>query len=216
MVLTLALPAMLVIAARKVDSPRFTKGLCWTIAAVLLVNEAGYYVRGFQTKTWAGFVQENLSLHLCGLALYATVLTLTTRNQFLFEMACFWGLIGTTQAILTPNVPNDFPDYWFWQFFICHCGIVVGVVFAVGVLRMRPRRGSMWRVFAITNVFLVLVGVFDYLVGANYMYLREAPEVKSPLVAWGWPWHIVIAYVLMFVGFWIVERLLGRRAPGAE
>lgn len=214
--LTLLLPALLIIAARKADSPRFTQALCWTMAAVLLANEAGYYVRGLRDKTWIGFVQSSLPLHLCGIGLYMTVLTLVTRRQIIFEMACFWGLIGTTQAILTPTLEFDFPDYWFWQFFICHSGILVGVVFVVGALKMRPRRGSMWRVLAITTVCLILIGAFDFLTGANYMYLREVPQVNSPLVAWGWPWHIIKAYVGMLVGFWIVERLLGQKALGAE
>jgi hypothetical integral membrane protein (TIGR02206 family) len=212
--LTLLLPVLLIGAARKANSSRFTKVLCWTIAAVLLANEVVYYVRGFQTKTWIGFVQSSLPLHLCGIALYMTVAALVTRRQLIFEMACFWGLVGTTQAVLTPTVEFDFPDYWFWAFFICHCGILVGVVFLIGALKMRPRRGSMWRVFAITTVCLILIGAFDLLTGANYMYLREAPEVSSPLVAWGWPWHILIAYVGMLVGFGIVELALGRRDPG--
>ena len=66
------------------------------MAAVLLANEAGYYVRGVQSKTWIGFVQSSLPLHLCGIGLYMTVLTLVTRKQIIFEMACFWGLVGTT------------------------------------------------------------------------------------------------------------------------
>jgi len=214
--LTLLLAALLIIASRNADSPRFTKSLCWTIAAVLLANEVGYYVRGFQTKTLIGFVQSSLPLHLCGIALYMTIAVLISRRQLIFEMACFWGLVGTTQAILTPTLEIGFPDYWFWQFFICHCGILVGVVFVIGALKMRPRRGSMWRVFAITTVCLLPIAAFDYLTGANYMYLREAPKADSPLVALGWPWYIGIAYVGMLVGFWIVERLLVKRAPGAE
>ncbi len=120
--------------------------------------------------------------------------------------------MGTPQALLTPTVEFDFPNWWFWQFFICHCGIVVGVVFAIGALKMRPRRGSMWKVFAITNLSLVLIGAFDYLVDANYMYIRAVPEADSPLAALGWPWHILIADVLMLLGFWIVEKLLAPKA----
>ena len=206
--LTVAAPALLILIARKVNSPRFTKTLCWAIAGILLANELGYYVWQAQSRTLLGFIQNTLPLHLCGLALYMTAIALVTRKQIIFEMACFWGLVGTPQAILTPTVDVDFPAYWFVQFFICHCGIVVGVVFAIGALKMRPRRGSMWKVFAVTNVCLVLIGAMDYFSGANYMYLRAAPEADSPLVVLGWPWHILIAYVLILVGFWIVERLL--------
>ena len=206
--LTVATPALLILIARKANSPRLTKALCWTLAAVLLGNELGYYVWQAQSRTFLGFMQNTLPLHLCGLALYMTVITLITRKQIVFEMACFWGLVGTPQAILTPTVDVDFPAYWFIQFFICHCGIVVGVLFAIGALKMRPRRGSMWGVFWITNLCMLLIGAFDYFTGANYMYLRAAPEADSPLIILGWPWYILIADALMLLGFWIVERVL--------
>ena len=208
---TLMLPAMLVVLAGKVDSSRFTKFLAWTLAVVLVGNELAYYAIGLTSRTWLGFLQNSLSLHLCGLAMYMTAIALVTRKQIIFELACFWGLIGTPQAILTHTLEIDFPAYWFWQFFICHSGIVVGVLFAIWAMKMRPRRGAMWRAFAITIVCLILIGAFDFLTGANYMYLREVPETDSPLVALGWPWHIVMAVALMLLGFWIVERLLGRR-----
>jgi hypothetical integral membrane protein (TIGR02206 family) len=206
--LTLAIPALLVLAAKKAGSQRFTKVLCWALAAVLLGNELGYYAWQVQSRTFLGFVQNALPLHLCGLALYMTAITLVTRKQIIFEMACFWGLVGTPQAILTPTVDVDFPAYWFIQFFICHCGIVVGVLFAIGALKMRPRRGSMWRVFWITNVCMLIIGAFDYFTGANYMYLRAIPEVDSPLIMLGWPWYILIADAMMLLGFWIVELIL--------
>jgi len=213
--LTLAAPAVLIFASRKINSDRLTKAICWTIAIALVANEFMHYVVGFRNRTWLGFLQESLSLHLCGLALYAVAAALITRKQLVFELACFWGLIGTPQAILTPTAAADFPSYAFWQFFICHCGIVIGAVFAIGGLNMRPRRGSMWKVFAITNACLLLIGVFDFLTGANYMFLREAPDIDSPLVALGWPWHIVIADALMLLGFWFVELLLAPKGDKA-
>jgi hypothetical integral membrane protein (TIGR02206 family) len=214
--LTVAAPALLILLARKVDSPRFTKALGWAIALVLLGNELGFYIRQAQYKTLLEFAQDTLPLHLCGIAMYLTIITLFTRKQILFEIACFWGLVGTPQAILTPAITVNFPDYWFFQFFVCHCGIIVGVVYAIGALKMRPRRGAMWRIFVITNICLLLIGAVDFLIGANYMYLREVPQGDSPLIAWGWPWHIVIAVSLMLLGFWIVERILAPKSPTRE
>ncbi|MCP4374716.1 MAG: TIGR02206 family membrane protein [bacterium] len=210
--LTVLLTVLLVYITRKANSPRLTKTLCWTIAIVLIINELCYYVIGITNRTWLGFVQESLPLHLCGLALYLTAIALVTKKQFIFELACYWGLVGTPQAILTPT-ELEFPGYWFYQFFICHCGIVVGMVFAIAALKMRPRRGSAWRIFAVTNVCLAVIGLFDYLTGANYMYLCAAPKVDSPLVAFGWPWHVIIAWVGMLVGFLILERFLAPKDP---
>jgi len=208
--LTVLVPAGLIVAARRFDSPAVTRAICWTLAAVLLANEVVYYAENLRARPLLGFVQESLPLHICGIALYMTVVALITRRQIIFEMACFWGLVGTPQAILTPSQGFAFPEYWFWQFFICHCGIVVGVVFAIGGLGLRPRPRSAWRVFIITNGWLAVIAVFDWLVGANYWYLVEAPKADSPLLFLPWPWYILLADGLMLVGFLLVEWLLRR------
>ena len=58
------------------------------------------------------------------------MLALLRRNQILYEIGYFWGIVGTLNAVLTPQLDLGFPHYRFFQYFIVHGGIVVGVLFA--------------------------------------------------------------------------------------
>jgi uncharacterized membrane protein YwaF len=48
-------------------------------------------------------------------------------------------------------------------------------------LRLRPRRGSVRRVFTITVAYTALVGWFDWLTASNYMFLASTPRHGSLL-----------------------------------
>ena len=199
--LTAALPAGLIFVVRKADSPRASKAICCGLAAVLLANELLHYALGFRSVGWRGFMREFLPLHICGLAVYLAAFSLVTRRQWAYEIAYFWGLAGTVQAILTPDLQAGFPQYWFFQYFIRHSGIVTAVLLATIGLKMRPRTGAVLRVFIITNVWLVLVAAANWALAANYMYLSRRPDVPSPLVILPWPWYIVLADALVLVAF---------------
>ena len=151
--------------------------------------------------------------------MYLLVLALLTRNQLAYEIAFFWGLGGTLQAVLTPNLPVGFPSYRFVQFFVTHSGIVVGVLFATWSLRRKPRRGSVLRVFIISNLFMVAIAGANVLLGANYMFLCGPPDAPTFLFFAGWPWYIVFLefvaialFVLLYLPFPLCERLRRRRA----
>jgi hypothetical integral membrane protein (TIGR02206 family) len=67
-------------------------------------------------------------------------------------------------------------------------------LFLVVGLRLEPRPGAVWRVFGITLVYTAVVGLFDWLTDANYMFLAAVPRHTSLLSVLGpWPWYIVSA-----------------------
>ena len=61
--------------------------------------------------------------------------------QQLYELAYFWGLGGTVQAVLTPDLDTRFPSFDFFRYFIAHGGIVVSVLAMTIGLRLRPQPG---------------------------------------------------------------------------
>ena len=53
----------------------------------------------------------------------------------------------------------------------------------------RPRPGSVWRVFALTQAYLAATLVVNLCTGANYGYLLAKPSNPSLLDHLGpWPW----------------------------
>jgi len=207
---TAVVAAGLVRVSRRAGSAALTRRIAVVIAAILLITEAASYVQGFRSGGWPRLIRNDLPLHICGCAIYLTALALLTRRQLVFEVAFYWGIIGTVQALLTPNVTEGPCGVWFWLFFIRHSLIVVGVIFAWLAMDMRPRRHSAWWVFGITNVWLAIVACANWWLGSNYMFLCQAPDVASPLVKPPWPWYVVIADLLLIVGFcglqWLSRR----------
>jgi hypothetical integral membrane protein (TIGR02206 family) len=102
-------------------------------------------------------------------------------SQRWFEIAYFWGIGGTLQAVLTPNLAFGFPDFRFFCFFISHSGIIIGVIFVMRTRGYRPRFMSIVRTFAWSEFYFVVTFVADELTGYNYGFLLHKPEAFSIL-----------------------------------
>ncbi len=202
--LTIVLPIALSVLVRKADSSVLTNAVRYLLAATLIINEIGGWIyRAATVQSFSVFVQSYLPLHICGVALFVIVLALLRRNQILYEIGYFWGIVGTLNAVLTPQLGVGFPHYRFFQYFIVHGGIVVSVLFATWGLRMRPTLKGLLRAFLLVNFYMVVIAGVNLLLKSNYMFICDPPLTKSPFFFAPWPWYIPIldgvALVLFFV-----------------
>lgn len=125
--------------------------------------------------------------------------------QKTYEIAYFWGLVGSSNAVITPALESGFPQYRFFQYFIAHSGIVAGVLFATWGLRMRPTLGGLFRAFLCLHLLAVVVAVVNALSGSNYMFLCEPPQgTASPFLFAPWPWYIPILDAIALAMFFAV------------
>ena len=60
---------------------------------------------------------DALPMQLCDWAMFAVIAALVTLRRGVYEVAYFWGLAGTLQAILTPNLQSGFPELVVRQLF---------------------------------------------------------------------------------------------------
>ncbi len=164
---------------------------------------------------------EVLPLHLCSMAVFATVWTLVTRSPRAFELAYFWALAGTTQALATPDLRAGFPDPAFLAFFAGHGFLIVGVLYATLALGLRPTPMSIVRVALTTLVLAVLVFGVNLALGTNFFYLMAKPPGASLLDWFGpWPWYwlglvgaSLASFAVLYAPFFVLDRLdRGRRA----
>ncbi len=201
----LAVPIVLTLVVKWLDSAKATLAICYGFAGVIAVNEVLNWSHRIATVGVHEFVQEYMPLHVCGITVFAVVVTLVFRRQTAYEIAYFWGLVGATNAVVTPQLDIGFPQYRFFQYFIAHGGIVAAALFTTWGLGMRPGARSVLRVFVLLNVLaVVLIGV-NVMLGSNYMFLCQPPATKSPFFFLPWPWYLLfldgIALVLFYVLF---------------
>ena len=202
---------LLVVAARRRPGP----WLKW-LAAVLLVDEVSWWVFLLGGGEPGSQVALSLPLQLCDVAIFIAAAALWTRRQLLAEVTYFWGLAGTIQALLTPDLPQHFPSYPYFQYYIAHGGVVAAALVLVVGLGQRPRRWAVARVAGLTVAYAALVGFVDAVTGADYMYLRSKPPTATLLDVLGpWPWYILSAAAIAVCLFAILDapfRLRERRA----
>ncbi|MGH2962633.1 MAG: TIGR02206 family membrane protein [Solirubrobacterales bacterium] len=184
----------------------FTRGLALLIIGAYLVENVVVVARG----NWS--VERSLPLHLTDAVTIVAAFALWRPRPFAVELAYFWGLTASLQAVLTPDLDSGIPSLFFWTYFVTHSGAVVAAVFLTWGLGLAPRPGAVPRVLGATVAFTALAGVGDLLTGGNYMFLREKPEQASLLDLMGpWPWYIFGAAVLAVAMFAVLDLPFRRR-----
>jgi len=209
--------------------------VCWGLAAVtagaLITDQVSRLIDG----TWT--FRETLPLHLCNIAVFvvAAALPLAARcawrdktgagvlhgsrrerkwAQFLYELAYYWGIGGSTQALLTPDILEGFPHPIFVRFFVTHGGIVAGVMVMTFGCGLQPRRGSLARVWLVTQALAAVVMVVNALTGGNYMFLCGPPARASLYDYFGqWPYSLItleivgaLVMALCYLPWWWLDR----------
>jgi hypothetical integral membrane protein (TIGR02206 family) len=177
--LTIALPFVLAAVVYRTKSTRVERAIVALLSAVLVVNYIAYlvFVRSHGNLTW----QQMLPLQLCDWGMVVVIVAMWTGNQRWFEVAYFWGIGGTLQAVVTPNLRFGFPDWRFISFFTSHCGIIIGVVFLMLTQKYRPYPRSILRTFLWSELYFVVTLIADELTGFNYGFLLHKPEAFSIL-----------------------------------
>ena len=152
----------------------------WILVSILVANYIGYAV--YQLRAGSFRWQEALPFQLCDWTMFVVIVALLTagRPRWL-EVAYFWGIGGTLQAVITPNLAFGFPDIRFFAFFAAHCGIAIGVLYLMVSRRFRPTVASIWRTLAWSEFYLVVTLFVDWMTGVNYGFLLHKPAAVSIL-----------------------------------
>ena len=198
-----AVTAALVAAARWRPGP-WIDVVARALAAVILVNEVGWFVWAWRLGVFT--VRDNLPLFLCDIAAFIAAAALVTRGRLVTEITYFWGIAGTAQGIVSPDIGNHFPTYQFFQYFIQHGAIPAAALFLVVGLRIYPRPWAAVRVFALSVALVLVDALANLLTGGNYMFLREVPPGWNLLDLFGpWPWYIFGGALLAVVFFAVLD-----------
>ncbi len=179
--------------------------LAWMILIVELTWYAYYLERGWFTFPYS------LPLHLCDLVLWLTVYTLFTLKPWAYELIYYWGLAGTTMAVLTPDVSTQTLSYLTLSFFAAHGGIIVAILFLTWSRQLRPRPGSVWRAFLALHLYAALIALFNIIFETNYFYICEKPTEASLLDYMGpWPLYVLVGDALGLLLFWLLWLPFGK------
>lgn len=189
-------------AGRRMRGPARVR-LGWTLGFLLLGYALALY---YQEATMGGLhASYSLPMQLCDWVLIACLVTLFRPNALASEIAYFWGLGGTLQAVLTPDVAQGFPSWRFIEFFWGHGVTLLGIVYIIAAQGFRPRPRSVFRMMIALNVYGLSALGLDLAFGWNYGYLMRKPSEASLFSYLGpWPWYIVSVEGIALASFWLL------------
>jgi len=148
--------------------------------------------------------QEDLPLHLCSfLALVIPVLSYT-RKYIYYEIFFFLILAGTLQSLITPSDYN-FLNFTFFRYWLVHSGLVLFMLYATFVYKMRPTIKSVFKSFIAMQFYVILMFLINYLLGSNYFYTNRKPEATTLLDVFGeWPQYIFVVELIVIPFFLLI------------
>lgn len=174
---------------------RFTektkKWFPYLLTGILLANEASYHIWAISLGRWT--IQEMLPLHVCAVLIWLSPLMLIKKNRTVFEVTYLLGIATAFMVILTPALdPFGFPHFRWFHVFTSHGMLILAAVYMVFVEKFRPHPKSLLKTFGIINLYMIPVGLVNFLVGGNYVFLAHKPSGTSVLDLFGpWPWYIL-------------------------
>lgn len=178
------------------------------VAFFLITLETAYHVWMIQTGTWTA--SRSLPLELCSFATFFTILLLITRRKIFYEILLFIGLLGASQALLTPYLYFGFPHFRFFHFFCTHILIVCTPLYFTWVKNYRPTFTSIIKTMIFLNLLVPVISFVNQLTKGNYLYLHHKPATASMLDFLGpYPWYILslegVAFTLSIL-VWLLFR----------
>ncbi len=184
----------------------------WVLGGLLLLNELIYYGYKF-SRHWFQF-PAGLPLQLCDLIVWLTVIAAFTLWQAPFEFAFFTGLVGTSMAVITPDLWDPFPSYPTIYFFLAHGGIVMVLLYLWWSRQAKPQPGCIRRVMLMLNGYALTIGLFNWAFGTNYMYLCQKPPASLLDYLGPWPVYLLGGELVALAFFSLLALPFRRTATG--
>ena len=149
-------------------------------------------------------LKTSLPIHLCGISGILAGIMMFRSSHYGFEFLALIGSPGALHALLTPQLNHGTIPFLIFKYYVSHAGIILVPLFLAIVLGYRIKRSSWYRVLLLCQVLLIIIGLTNYFIGSNYMYLAEKPLVNNPMVVGEWPWYILgfeilgLVHILIF------------------
>ncbi|MBO1582231.1 MULTISPECIES: YwaF family protein [Bacillus] len=171
----------------------------YTMVFLFIGSEIGLDV--WQMKAGIFQLSTSLPFELCTISLVLVTIMVITKSYKIYEIVFFTGIIGASQAILTPNLQYAFPHFRFIEYFIAHVLLIWAPLFMTWVEGYRPTFQSIKRTMIFLNLLIPIISFVNYKTGGNYMFLAHKPETASLLDMLGpHPYYIISLEIAVFIG----------------
>jgi len=157
---------------------------------------------------------NDLPLHICRLLALLAPFVIWKENKFWLGVFYFWIIVGTLNAVITPDLEWGIPHWTYYYYFILHVFLVLLPLYYTIVLKFRVRARDLWNAYWTANVFLIISLPINFLLESNYMFTRHKPLVPTLIDSMGpWPWYLVslqflalLLFIIVYLPFYFLNK----------
>jgi hypothetical integral membrane protein (TIGR02206 family) len=120
-------------------------------------------------------------------------------EQFLFDCAYVLGFAGALQAMITVDLTGVYNRIGVYTLNWQHSLIILNVLWLIFAYKKKFTIKGVFRAFLFMNLIIIPVGLINYILDANYMFLCKPPNVNSSFLIGEWPTYIIWLELIYFV-----------------
>ena len=178
------------------------------VAFALLQEVLDYFNRFFLDQAYFVSWQTDLPLHFCHFGFYFSLIGIIIAmkekdnskvEQFLFDCAYVFGFAGALQAMITVDLTGVYNRIGVYTLNWQHSLIILNVLWLIFAYKKKFTIKGICRAFLFMNLIILPVGLINYILDANYMFLCNPPKVNSSLLIGEWPTYILWLELIYFV-----------------
>ena len=171
------------------------------LGRVLGALTAAIYAGSLVYSLFPPTLGRSLPLRLTDLATMSAAYALWSRRNWAFALTYYWGLVLSTQALISPVLyAPDFPSYQFLAFWAIHLLVVWAAIYLTWGRGMRPGWHSYRTAVVATAVWAAVTFTFNRIASTNYGFLNGKPGTATLLNVLGpWPVYILTGGALLLI-----------------
>jgi len=194
----------------KIKSNKHKLYISYGIISFAIIQEIiDYANRIFLDELYDFKLSTDLPLHFCIIGFYFSIfgiyIAITDKKynakleQFIFDCAYVLGFSGAFQALITVdltgvnNMIGAFTLNW------AHTLIILNVLWLIFAYGKRFSLKGAIHAFMFINFIIIPVGLINFMIDANYMFICTPPNVESPFFIGVWPTYLLWLEIIYFI-----------------
>ena len=197
-------------------TPKAKQVLLHVLAGALILFEIASRIVNLcvtPNLTFGAVIKILLPLEICSVVVWAIIVAIITKKQFLYEFAAVAGLFAMGAFLLFPAVGINrvFMSFTCIYSTVSH---IIGFVCSVLMLTFGLCKfdfDKIWHVYVCFALMFIWGALFDFVVfpGSNYMYLIEPPLVSKSVI----PYHISYGiFIAVYIAIFYVVMHIKKKA----
>tara|TARA_Y100000817_G_scaffold269719_1_gene227432 strand:+ start:94 stop:825 length:732 start_codon:yes stop_codon:yes gene_type:complete len=159
-------------------------------------------------------LSTDLPLHFCTIGFYFSIfgIYIAASNkkfnkqieQFIFDCAYVLGFSGALQALFTVDLTGVNNMIGIFTLNWAHTLIIINVLWLIFAYNKKFTLTGVRNAFLFINFAIWPVGLLNYFLGANYMFVCAPPNVASSFFIGEWPYYLLWLEIIYFIYIFIL------------